>query len=92
MEQEFQRLMARGLDSRLDHLEEDIWRREAALQASAAAGRRLVSWQGIVLAMAVFSSASVGVMAARGMPRPEVSWFGDGAQLAPTALLAGSKP
>jgi hypothetical protein len=92
MEQEFQKLMARDLDSRLDHLEEDIWRREAALQASAAAGRRLASWQGVVLAMAVVSSASVGVMAARGMPSAEVSWFGYGAQLAPTALLVDSKP
>jgi len=92
MEQEFQRLMARDLDSRLDRLEEDIWRRELALQASAAAGRRLISWQGAVLAMAVISSASVGVMAARGVPAPEISWFGDGAQLAPTALLVGSKP
>jgi hypothetical protein len=92
MDQELQRLMARDRDSRLDRLEEDIWRREAALQASIAVGRRLVSWQGVVLGMAVISSASVGLLAARGMAPPEVSWFGDGAQLAPTALLIGSKP
>jgi hypothetical protein len=92
MDQELQRLIARDRDSRLDRLEEDIWRRELALQASVAAGRRLISWQGVVLAMAVISSASVGVTAARAIPLSEVSWFGDGARLAPTALLFGSKP
>jgi hypothetical protein len=92
MDQELQRLMARDRGSRLDHLVEDIWRRELALRASAVPGRRLISWQGAVLALAVISSASVGITAARAMPPPEASWFGDGARFAPTALLFGSKP
>jgi hypothetical protein len=92
MDQELQRLIARDRDSRLNRLEKDIWRRESALQVSSAAGRRLVSWQGVVLAMAVISSASVGVRAASAVPPPEKSLFGDDARLAPTALLFGPKP
>lgn len=92
MDQELQRLIARDRDRRLDRLERDVWQRERDVLAAKATSRRLMSWQGAVLALAVLSSASLGMTAARAMAAPEVSWLGDSARLAPTTLLFGGHP
>lgn len=87
-----ERLQARDGDTRLDRLEQDIWEREHALKAALAANRRLATWQGLVLSLAVLLSAAGGATAARAVPPPATDWFGGAGQSAPAALLFGAGP
>jgi hypothetical protein len=92
MDKEIQRLMASDLVGRLDRLEEDFWRREQVQRQAAVASRQLLSWQGLVLALAVLCSASVGAAVAHARRSPEASWFNDGPHFVPTTLLFGANP
>lgn len=92
MDQELQRLIDRDRDSRLDRLELDVWRREQAVLAAKTTSHRLLFWQGLVLAFAALSSASLGMTVARVRTPPQVTWLGDSAQLAPTSLLFDGRP
>ena len=92
MDQELQRLIARDQNTGLNRLEADIWQREQAHQAARVTTRRLVSFQGLVLATAVLGAAALGVTTARAVAAPKANWLGGSARLAPTVLLFGSKP
>lgn len=87
-----ERLQARDGDRRLDRLEQDIWAREQSLNAASAANRRLATWQGLVLSLAVMLSAAGGATAARAVPPPVTDWFGGASQSAPATLLFGAEP
>lgn len=87
-----ERLQARDNDNRLGRLEQDIWERERSLRAASAANRRLASWQGLVLSVAVFLSAVGGASVARAVPPPATDWFGGTSQSAPATLLFGAEP
>jgi hypothetical protein len=86
------RLQARDGERRLDLLEQDIWERERSLKAASAANRRLASWQGLVLSLAVLLSAAGGATAARAVPPPPTDWFGGTGQSTPATLLFGGEP
>ena len=86
-----ERLQARD-DRRLDRLEQDIWERERSLKAASVANRRLASWQGLVLSVAVLLSAAGGATAARALPPQAADWFGGTSQSAPATLLFGAEP
>ena len=86
------RLQARDGERRLDRLEQDIWDRERSLKAASSANRRLASWQGLVLSLAVLLSAAGGATAARAVPPPPTDWFGGIGQSAPATLLFGGEP
>jgi len=86
-----QRLQARD-EGRLDQLEQDIWERERILRAAAAANRRLISCQGLVLSLAVVLSAVGGASVARAVPPPVTDWFDGAVQSAPATLLFGAEP
>ena len=85
-------LQARAGNGRLDRLEQDIWERERCLKAASTANRRLASWQGFVLSMAVLLSAVGGATAVRAVPPPATDWFGGTSQSAPATLLFGAEP
>jgi hypothetical protein len=92
LDRDLVRLAARDPLAGLDRLEQDIWRSEQASRASAVNRRRLMSWQGGVLAVAVLASAMGGAVSAAQATSPPAGWFGAGAQLAPASLLLGTKP
>jgi hypothetical protein len=92
MDKEIQRLIARDRTHPLDRLEAHVWHREQSQHRAALASRRLLSWQGAVLAVAVICSASIGVATAHARLSPEVNWFSGGVRLLPTTLLFGSTP
>ena len=73
----------------LDELESDIWRRERHVQARQAATRWLASWQGLVLVLAVVTSAATGEAVATRLAPP--SGFVAEEGLAPSNLLLGSR-
>ncbi len=74
----------------LDRLEADIWRRERRIAALRTARRFLASGQGLVLILAVLSSALIGASLAshRQAPQP----FMAEEKLAPSNLLLGTSP
>jgi len=91
IDHDLQKLIERDAATDLDRLESDIWHREAGDRAVDGASRRLASWQGIVIALAIASSAGIGVstgMAAayhhRAAPLTPVE------SLAPSSLLFGA--
>lgn len=86
------RLQARDGDGRLDRLEQDVWERERSFRAASAANRRLASWQGLVLSVAVLLSAVGGANAVRTVPPPATDWFGGTSQSTPATLLFGAEP
>jgi hypothetical protein len=91
IDNDLQKLIARDGATDLGRLEADIWHREAGVRAGDGASRRLASWQGSVIALAVIGSAGIGVstgMAAayhnRATPLTPVE------SLAPSSLLFGA--
>ena len=92
IEDMFEHLRVRDGERQLDRLEQDIWERERCLKAASAANRRLASWQGLVLSVAVFLSAVGGASVARAVPPPATDWFGGTSQSAPATLLFGAEP
>jgi hypothetical protein len=81
-------------DSRIDlqTLEADIWRLEAGIRAGQKVSRSLASWQGLVIVLAVLSSASVGISTAMNSAnaRPG-NVLVPGENLAPSSLLFGAQ-
>jgi hypothetical protein len=73
----------------LDGLESDIWRRERQILAQRTASRWLASWQGLVLVLAVVTSAATGMAFATHRAPP--SGFVSEEGLAPSNLLLGSR-
>ncbi len=73
----------------LDGLELDIWCRERDVLALRAASRRLASWQGLVLVLAVVTSAATGAAVATHLAPPTGFVAEEG--LAPSNLLLGSR-
>ena len=88
LERDISRLNARE-QVNLDGLEADIWRRERYVLARQAAGRRLASWQGLVLVLAMVASAATGA-AVTAHPAPPSSFVAEEG-LAPSNLLLGSR-
>ena len=88
LESDISRLTARERVN-LDGLEADIWRRERHVLARQAASRRLASWQGLVLMLAVVSSAAMGAAVTAHPAQP--SRFVAEERLAPSNLLLGSR-
>jgi hypothetical protein len=87
LEDDLGRLVRRD-NAALDQLTSDLWRRDADRMAAAQSARRLAAWQGVVLAVAVISSAAFGlVVAGAARPRPGILFAaGD---LAPGTLILG---
>ena len=73
----------------LDGLEADIWCRERHVVALQSASRWLASWQGLVLVLAVVTSAATGVAVATHLAPPAGFVAEEG--LAPSNLLLGSR-
>ncbi|HYK79674.1 MAG TPA: hypothetical protein VEU95_08595 [Micropepsaceae bacterium] len=91
IDRDIQKLIARDAGTDLRRLERDIWYREAATRTLESANRRLASWQGLVIALAIVSSASVGISTAMtAAARHRVAPFSVGENLAPSSLLFGS--
>jgi transposase len=88
LERDISRLNARE-HVNLDGLETDIWRRERHVLAIRAASRLLASWQGLVLVLAVATSAATGVAMATHLASPTSFVAEEG--LAPSNLLLGSR-
>jgi hypothetical protein len=88
LESDISRLNARE-QVNLDGLESDIWRRERHVLALRTASRWLASWQGLVLVLAVVSSAATGVAVATHLASPTSFVAEEG--LAPSNLLLGSR-
>jgi hypothetical protein len=88
LEDDIFRLNAREQVS-LGNLEWEIWRRERQFLARCAQSRRLASWQGFVLILAVMASAATGVAVAGRFSAP--SSFVSEEGLAPSNLLLRSR-
>ena len=82
---DLQKLIQRDAVTNLDRLESDVWHREASVRALEGANRRLASWQGCVIALAIIGSAGIGV--STGMA---AAYRHSAAQLAPVESLAPS--
>jgi len=92
IEKDLAKLIARDDSADLRRLERDVWHREAAMRAMAGASRRLASAQGLVLALAIVTSATIGMSSARIMSLHErPSLLTTGENLAPSSLLLGSR-
>jgi hypothetical protein len=88
LESDISRLNARERVN-LDGLESDIWRRERHILARRAASRWLASSQGLVLVLAVVTSAATGVAVAT-HPAPPSGFVAE-ESLAPSNLMLGSR-
>jgi hypothetical protein len=88
LERDISRLNARE-HVNLDGLEFDIWRLERHVLARQAASRWLASSQGLVLVLAVVTSAATGVAVATHLAPP--SGFVAEESLAPSNLMLGSR-
>ena len=87
IDKDLEALMLRDSGNRLDRLESDIWRREAAFRAGRKAMRRLASWQALIMVTVSIGSAAIGMSLATTIsPQPR---FTDTARLAPSTLLFG---
>ena len=73
----------------LGGLETDIWRRERQVRTLKAASRKLASWQGLVLVLAVMGSAATGAAVTLHLAPPSSFVAEEG--LAPSNLLLGSR-
>lgn len=92
IEKDLAKLIARDDGADLHRLERDVWHREAALKAIAGASRRLASAQGLVLAIAIITSASMGASSAMVMGRHDRPFLlTAGENLAPSSILFGSE-
>ncbi|MBL6612380.1 MAG: hypothetical protein ISS15_21000 [Alphaproteobacteria bacterium] len=90
IDKDLARLIARDERADLRRLERDVWHREAALQSLARASRRLASWQGLVLAVAILTSATIGMSSGMALAQhANASPFTTGEKLAPSTLLFG---
>jgi hypothetical protein len=88
LESDISRLNARE-HVNLEGLESDIWRRERQVLALRATGRWLASWQGLVLVLAVLTSAATGAVVATHLA-PKAGFVAEEG-LAPSNLLLGSR-
>jgi hypothetical protein len=92
-EDDIRRLDERGLDCSLDRLETDVWLGVAARARQRQAARRVTSFQGIVMALALLGSVAAGISVAR--PRTATSHsavLATGFELMPSNLLLGRAP
>jgi hypothetical protein len=93
IDNDLRQLDERALDHSLDHLEADIWRGVAAYARQREAARRVASFQGVVIVLALLGSAAVGVNMARpGSPAGDPVVLASGAELMPSHLLLGERP
>ena len=91
IDHDLEKLVARDSGVDLRRLERDIWYREASARALESANRRLASCQGLVIALAIVGSASVGISAAMTAAYPHrAALLTPGESLAPSSLLFGS--
>ena len=88
LENDISRLNARERVN-LDGLEVDIWCREHQVLALRATSRWLASWQGLVLVLAVVTSAATGAFVAARLAPPAGFVAEEG--LAPSNLLLGTR-
>ena len=90
IEDDIRRLAEREHGTDLGRLEADIWRREAVFQACRRAMRRVVIWQGVLLAGAVIGSATAGaIVSQRSADRWQAALTMPGERHAPSTLLFG---
>jgi hypothetical protein len=93
IENDIQRLVSRDSGFDLSSLQKDIWVREALIQGGRAATRRLVSWQALVLVVAIVSSAEAGsTLAISSAKAQSHRTLLDAEGLAPSSLLFGAHP
>lgn len=90
IDHDLEKLVARDSGVDLRRLERDIWYREASARALEGANRRLASWQGLVIALAIIGSASMGMSTAMTAAYHHGALLTPGENLAPSALLFGT--
>jgi hypothetical protein len=84
-------LVSRDSGFDLSALRNDMWAREAHIRGGRAATRRLVSWQAVVMAVAIVGSASVGSSLAISSAKAQSHrTLLDAEALAPSSLLLGA--
>jgi len=89
IETEILRLIDRDSKVDLSGLESDIWARVGNKIAT----RRLVSWQAVVMALAIVGSATAGSsLGAHGADGHALSALSGVENLAPSSLLFGARP
>jgi hypothetical protein len=75
----------------LSSLQNDIWARESLIRGGRAATRRLVSWQAVVMAVAIVGSATAGSSLAISSAKTQSHrTLLDAEALAPSSLLFGA--
>lgn len=92
-EDDIRQLDERALDCSLDRLETDIWLGVAARARQRQTARRVTSFQGVVMALALLVSVAAGIGAAR--PRAATSHYAvlaTGFELMPSNLLLSYAP
>ena len=91
IDHDLQKLIQRDAVTDLGRLEADIWHREASVRVVEGASRRLASWQGVVMALAIVSTASIGVSAGMAAAyRHRAAQLTPVETLAPSSLLFGA--
>lgn len=91
IDHDLQKLIQRDAVTDLGRLEADIWHREASVRVVEGASRRLASWQGFVMALAIVSTASIGVSAGMAaVNQQRVAPLTPVERFAPSTLLFGA--
>ena len=90
IEDDIHQLDQRPLDRSLESLEADIWRGVAARALKRQAGRKVVSFQCVVMICALFGSVVAGISVGRPSHTEGPAWaFATGSELMPSSLLLG---
>jgi hypothetical protein len=91
IDDDLRQLNESALDHSLDGLESDVWAGLAVRSQNRATARRRVSFQSVVMVLAIVGSVAVGISVTRpaGPPRGRVV-LALGLELTPSSLLLGN--
>ena len=93
IDDDLRQLDERALDHALDQLETDIWRGIAARARQRGAARRVNSFQGVVMVLALVGSVAAGINMAGPAHASSVQLaLSTGFELMPSTLLLGEHP
>ena len=93
IEDDINQLDERALDHPLDRLETDVWRGVATRARQRGAARRVTSFQGVLMVLALFGSVAVGInMAQPARAASSRMALSTGSELMPSNLLLGERP
>ena len=90
IDDDIRRLGERDHDRSLNRLESDIWRGVAARARRREAARKITSFQGAIMILALLGSAAAGLRIVQPTDaRAEVPLMASGIELMPSSLLLG---